>query len=124
MSFLVSLQIENAKEQAFAEAYGRLVTDSRALTQSYQTEIGKWKSRQFNNGTMISITDQYLPKSQKLIDRAKELQSTGKYSKSRDFSIQSFQSELESYRHFRSFLVTLDRVEDAMSTQLLSDAKI
>ena len=53
MSSLVSLQLDNAKEQAFAEAYGRLVTDSRALTQSYQTEIGKWKSKQFNNGTMI-----------------------------------------------------------------------
>lgn len=73
MSFLVSLQLENAKEQALAEAYGRLVTDSRALTQSYQTEIGKWKSKQYNNGTMISITDRYLPKFQKLIDRAKEL---------------------------------------------------
>lgn len=120
--FLLSLQSENAKEQAFAEAYGRLVADSRTLTQTYQTEIGKWKSKQYNNGTMISITDQYLPKFQLLIDRAKELQSTGKYSKSRDFSIQPFQSELESYRHFRSFLVTGDRAEDAKSTQLLSDA--
>jgi hypothetical protein len=116
------LQLENAKEQAFAEAYDRLVTDSRALTQSYQTETGKWKSKKYNNGTMISITDQYLPNFQKLIDRAKELQSIGKYSKSRDFSIQLFQSELESYRHFRSFLVTGDRVEDAKSTHLLSDA--
>ena len=95
ISFFISLQLENAKEQAFVEAYGRLVTDSRTLTQTYQTEIGKWKSKQYNNGTMISITDQYLPKFQLLIDRAKELQSTGKYSKSRDFSIQSFQSELE-----------------------------
>jgi hypothetical protein len=71
---------------------------------------------------MISITDQYLPKFQLLIDRAKQLQSTGKYSKSRDLSVQSFQSELESYRHFRTFLVTGDRAEDAKSTELLSDA--
>lgn len=122
ISVIVSLQLENTKAQAFAESYGRLVTDSRALTQAYQSEIGKWKAKQYNNNTMISLTDQYLPKFQSLVDRAKELQPTEKYIKTRDFSIQSFQSEMESYRHFRNFLSTGDRSEDSKSTQLLSDA--
>lgn len=122
ISVIVSLQLEDAKAQAFAESYGRLVTDSRALTQTYQSEIGKWKAKQYNNNTMISLTDQYLPKFQSLVDRAKELQPTEKYIKTRDFSIQSFQSEMESYRHFRNFLSTGDKSEDSKSTQLLSDA--
>jgi hypothetical protein len=122
ISFVVSLQIENAKAQVFAESYGRLVADSRTLTQTYQGEVGKWKAKQYNNGSMISITDQYLPKFQSLVDRAKALQPPGKYVKTRDFSLQSFQSEMESYRHFRNFLATGDRVEDNKSTQLLSDA--
>src|ERR1051325_5349399 len=74
ISFIVSLQLENAKAQTFAESYGRLVADSRTLTQTYQGEIGKWKAKQYNNGNMISITDQYLPKFQSLVDRAKALQ--------------------------------------------------
>lgn len=122
ISIIVSLQLQNTKAQAFAESYGRLVTDSRALTQTYQSEIGKWKAKQYNNNTMISLTDQYLPKFQSLVDRAKELQPTEKYTKTRDFSILSFQSEMESYRHFRNFLSTGDRSEDSKSTQLLSDA--
>jgi hypothetical protein len=122
ISVIVSLQLENTKAQAFAESYGRLVTDSRALTQTYQSEIGKWKAKQYNNNTMISLTDKYLPKFQSLVDRAKELQPAEKYIKTRDFSIQSFQSEIESYRHFRNFLSTGDRSEDSKSTQLLSDA--
>lgn len=122
ISVIVSLQLQNTKAQAFAESYGRLVTDSRALTQTYQSEIGKWKAKQYNDNTMISLTDQYLPKFQSLVDRAKELQPTEKYIKTRDFSILSFQSEMESYRHFRNFLSTGDRSEDSKSTQLLSDA--
>lgn len=122
ISVIVSLQLQNTKAQAFAESYGRLVTDSRALTQTYQSEIGKWKAKQYGNNTMISLTDQYLPKFQSLVDRAKELQPTEKYIKTRDFSILSFQSEMESYRHFRNFLSTGDRSEDSKSTQLLSDA--
>ena len=122
ISFIVSLQLENAKAQTFAESYGRLVADSRTLTQTYQGEIGKWKAKQYNNGNMISITDQYLPKFQSLVDRAKALQPPGKYVKTRDFSIQSFLSEIESYRHFRNFLATGDRAEDSKSTQLLSYA--
>lgn len=122
ISVIVSLQLQNTKAQAFAASYGRLVTDSRALTQAYQSEIGKWKTKQYSNNTMISLTDQYLPKFQSLVDRAKELQPTEKYIKTRDFSILSFQSEMESYRHFRNFLSTGDRSEDSKSTQLLSDA--
>ena len=71
---MFSLQLQNTKAQAFAESYGKLVTDSRNLTQSYQSQVGKWKLKQYDNGTMTSITDQYLPKFQSLVDRAKALQ--------------------------------------------------
>ena len=122
IALAVYLQLENAKIQAYTESYGRLVADSRLLTQSYQSEIGKWKSKQYDNATMVSITDKYLPKFQSLVDRAGQLQPPEKYAKSRDFSIQSFRSEIESYKHFRNFLTTGNGAEDIKSTQLLSDA--
>ena len=122
VAFAVYLQLQRSKVQTFTEAYGKLLDDSRTLTHNYQNEVGKWKLKQYSNSTMISITDQYLPKFQSLIDSAKALPSSDKYTKARDFTIQSFQSELESYKHFRNLLATGNKGEDTKSTQLLSDA--
>ena len=118
----VYLQMQRSNTQAFSEAYTRLIDDSRRLTYNYQNEVGKWKLKQYSNDTMISITDQYLPKFQLLVDKAKSLPDSEKYSKVRGFTIQSFQSEIESYKHFRNLLVTDNNAEDGKSTQLLSDA--
>ena len=71
---------------------------------------------------MISITDNYLPKFQSLVDRAKLLPDSEKYIQARDFNIKLFQSEIESYKHFRNLLATGNNEEDSKSTQLLSDA--
>jgi hypothetical protein len=122
LAFMFSLQLQNTKAEAFVESYGKLVTDSRNLTQSYQSQVGKWKLKQYDNSTMVSITDQYLPKFQSLVDRAKALQPPQKFTRSRDFLVLSFQSEMESYKHFRNFLTTGLRAEDDVSTKFLSDA--
>ena len=71
ISFIVSLQLENTRVEAYRQSYAKIVADSRTLTQNYQSEIGKWNSKQYDNNTMISITNQYLPKFQSLIDRTK-----------------------------------------------------
>jgi hypothetical protein len=100
-----------------------VTNDSHLLTQSYQKEIGKWQSKQYDNKTMTSVTDNYLPKFQKLVNRAEALQpTTAKYLQPKDLYIKSLQSEIESYKHFRNFLVTGNKTEDDISTQLLSNA--
>jgi hypothetical protein len=107
----------------FHVAYEMLINNSHALTQSYQKEIGKWQSKQYDNKTMILITDKYLPEFQKLVNRAQALQpTTAKYLQARDLYIKSLQSEIWSYMHFRYFLVTGNKTEDDISTQLLSNA--
>jgi hypothetical protein len=109
--------------QPFQLSYEMLINESYSLTQSYQKEIGKWQSRQYDNKTMILITDNYLPKFQKLVNRAASLQpTTSKYLQAKDLYIKSLQSEIGSYMYFRSFLVTGSRTEDDTSTQLLSNA--
>jgi hypothetical protein len=109
--------------QSFHVAYEMLINDSHALTQSYQKEIGKWESKQYDNKTMISITDNYFPEFQKLVNRAQALQpTTAKYLQAKDLYIKSLQFEIGSYTHFRSFLVTNNKIEDDTSTQLLSNA--
>src|SRR5438128_979504 len=60
----------NITQTSFHKSYEILINDSRLLTQTYQNEVGKWQLKQYNNSTMASITDSYLPKFQKLVDRA------------------------------------------------------
>jgi hypothetical protein len=109
--------------QPFHVPYETLINDSRSLTQSYQSEIGKWQSKEYDNKTMILITDKYLPEFQKLVNRAQALQpTTAKYLQAKDLYIKSIQSEIGSYVHFRNFLVTGNKTEDDISTQLLSNA--
>jgi hypothetical protein len=109
--------------QPFHVAYETLINDSHSLTQSYQREIGKWQSKQYDNKTMISITDKYLPEFQKLVNRAQALHpTTAKYLQAKDWYIKSLQSEIGSYMHFRNILATGNRTEDSISIQLLSNA--
>jgi hypothetical protein len=109
--------------QIFHTSYEMLINDSHSLTQSYQKEIGKWQSKQYDNKTMISVTDNYLPKFEKLVNRAEALQpTTAKYLQAKDLYIKSIQSEMGSYKHFRNYLVTGNKTEDDISTQLLSNA--
>jgi hypothetical protein len=118
-----SSMLTDNKTQSFHVAYETLINDSHSLTESYQKEIGKWQSKQYDNKTMVLITDKYLPEFQKLVSREQALQpTTPKYLQAKDLYIKSLQSEIESYMYFRSFLVTGDRTEDNTSTQLLSNA--
>ena len=102
------------------------------MTQNYQSEIGKWLLKQYDNKTMVLITDKYLPQFQKLVTRAQALQpvtraqalqpTTTKYLQAKDLYVKSLQSEIGSYMHFRSFLATGNNTEDDISTQLLTNA--
>jgi hypothetical protein len=117
--------VNDKTQTSFHKSYEILVNDSNKLTQSYQNEIAKWQSKQYDNKTMISVTDNYLPKFQQLVNRAKALQpgnSNLKYIQARDLYIKSLQSEIESYKHFRNFLVSGNSLENEKSTEFLSDA--
>ena len=108
---------------SFEESFAKLVNDTRSLSLSYQNEIGKWQSHQHDNTSMISITDDYLPKFQNVFDRAKELKPPSEgYKRALDLFAKSIQSEMASHIHFRNFLATSDLKENERSIQLFSDA--
>jgi len=120
---LVSIIITDDVAQSFHIAYETLISDSHSLTQNYQGEIGKWLSKQYDNKTMVLITDKYLPQFQKLVTRAQALQPiTTKYLQAKDLYVKSLQSEIGSYMHFRNFLATGNNTEDDISSQLLTNA--
>ena len=55
---------------SFVNSFEKVVNESHNLTQSYQHEAGKWKTRQYDNKTMISITNNYLLKYENLVNES------------------------------------------------------
>ena len=83
---------------------------------------GKWKTHQYDNKTMISITNNYLLKYENLVNESKALHPPKQYQNATDLYTKSLESELQSYTHFRNYLSTNNTAENELSTRLLSDA--
>src|SRR5437016_228203 len=103
---------------SFVNSFAKLVKDAHDLTQSYQNEFGKWKMHQHDNKTMISIINNYLPKYENLVSQSKTLH----YQNATDLYTKSLGSELQSYIHFRNYLLTNNSTENKLSSKYLSDA--
>src|SRR6478672_8433440 len=120
---MVILQLENAKVDKFSESYVKLSMDLGNLSQDYQGKVGKWKLKEYDNKTMASITDAYLPKFQEMANKVENLNPPDRFKKTVEFSVKSIQSEMQSYMHFRNFLITNNPKENETSNALLSDAQ-
>jgi ABC-type lipoprotein release transport system permease subunit len=120
VAFMVLLQVSNAKNNDFRKSIDSIAFDAVALTQEYQAEESKWTNKQYDNSTMITIVDNYLPKYQQLIDRANMLDTPDRYKEARGFLVSAIQSEKESNEHFRNYLVTGDQKEYERSSDLLT----
>ena len=107
----------------FEESFAKLVSETRSLSLSYQTEIGKWQVNHRDNISMISITNDYLQRFQEIVEKSEELKppSSG-YKRALDLFAKSIQSEMASHIHFQNFLATGDLKEEERSIQLFSDA--
>jgi hypothetical protein len=99
-----------------------IVLQSTNLTGSYNDEIGKWLSKQYDNSTMISITEMFLPKFEALIKSAENVSYPTASKYVYDALVNSLKSESESYKHFRNYLISGNGTENETSTDLLSDA--
>ena len=96
------------------------MNQAQYLTKSYHDEIGKWTSGKYDNYTLISITDSFLPKFENLIISTKNMTCPREYKYIHEALVNSLESETDSYRHFRNYLVSGNMTEDEISTDLLS----
>jgi type II secretory pathway pseudopilin PulG len=122
---IVIVQLQNIKRQSFVESFEGLVSKAHMLTQSYQKEVGKWQAKQYDNKTMISITNEYLPKYKGLLNESKSLNpppATKLYQNAVKLYTKSIELELESNIDFRNYLSTGNLAENETSSRLLSDA--
>jgi hypothetical protein len=109
------------QQTAFVNSFQKLVGDANNLTQSYQSEVTKWKNHQFDNKTMITVTDSYLPKYEKLINQSKTMQSPAEFQNATNLYTKSLESELQGYMHFKNYLSTNNSTENQLSKQSLSN---
>jgi len=114
--------ISNTSLQQFRSSLSGIVNQSLSLTKSYQDEIGKWRVNQYDNSTIISITDSYVPKFENLVNSAQNLSFPKDYKNIHDALVNSLKSETDSYKHFRNYLVSGNKTEDKISTDLLTKA--
>jgi hypothetical protein len=116
---------DNSNEEGyFVNSFQTIVIKSHLLTHNYQVQVAKWERRGYDNQTMASITDNYLPKYQNLIKETMSLsfQAPSKYGKAIELYLKSLESELQSYIYFKNYLLTGNLMENETSVQLLSEA--
>jgi hypothetical protein len=118
IAFMVFLQMETSRNNEFKREFERIVIDTNALTQQYTSEEDMWLSR--DNGTMIQIIDQYLPRYDELIERAKALNTPERYKSAHDYLVSAIELERQSHQHFRNYLTTDDQSEYEKSSEMIS----
>jgi hypothetical protein len=118
IAFMIFLQVDTSRNNDFKRAFEDIVIDTNALTQQYTAEEDKWLSR--DNNTMIQVIDQYLPRYDELIERAKALNTPEKYKLAHGYLVSSIELERQSYQHFRNYLATADQSEYEKSSEMIS----
>ena len=122
VSNIIAIATSQSDLEYFRSALSHIVNESQQLTKSYQDEIRKWTSGQYDNYTLISVTDSFLPKFDNLTSNAKNMTYPNEYKYVHEALVNSLFSETESYRHYRDYLVSGNKTEDEVSTDLLSQA--
>ena len=118
IAFMVFLQVEASRNNEFKRAFEKIVIDTNALTQDYTIQEDQWLSR--DNNTLIQVIDQYLPKYDMLVERAKALDPPEKYKSAQEYLVSAIDLERQSYQHFRNYLVTGEESEYEISSDMIS----
>lgn len=123
VTFSNSSQLSLAQDStSFVNSFENLLKKTNTLSQSYHNETGKFTKGQYDNKTMVAITDNYLPKFQNLVSESKALQPPKQYQNGTDLYTKSLESELQSYTHFRNYLSTHNSTKNKLYSKLLSDS--
>jgi hypothetical protein len=108
--------------EKFRSELNTIIVQSTNLTGSYNDEIGKWQSKQYDNTTMNNITELFLQKFEALTKAAENVNYPPDFKYVHDALVNSLKSETESYKHFRNYLISGNSQENETYTNLLTDA--
>jgi hypothetical protein len=75
-SYKSSVELSASPQTGLREFYSNLhaiVNQSQTLTKTCQDEIGKWRFNQYDNATMIRITNLFIPKFENITNSARNM---------------------------------------------------
>ena len=107
--------------QVFRNSLSDIVNKSKNLTMSFQEKVPALNVES-SNSSRIEMIDLFLPNFETLLKNATNIDYPSDLKSVRDALVNSLKFETDSYRHYRSYLISGNRTEDSISTDLLTKA--
>ena len=111
-------EISNASKELIINLFDNV----NSVSNEYQNELAKEKESINNNMTIVNKTNEYIDKLEKIILLAKEYNIQKDYKPLLNSYINSLQNEIESYIHYKNYILTGNNTENKLSLDLLSKA--
>jgi hypothetical protein len=111
-------EIPNASKEFIINLFDNV----NIASSEYENELTKEKESIDNNMTIMNKTNEYINKLEKIISLAKEYNIEEEYRPLLTSYIYSLQNEIESYIHYKNYILTGNNTENKLSLDLLSKA--
>jgi hypothetical protein len=109
-------EIPNASKEFIINLFDNV----NSVSNEYQNELAKEKESINNNMTIVNKTNEYIDKLEKIILLAKEYNIQKNYKSLLNSYINSLQNEIESYIHYKNYILTGNNTENKLSLDFLS----
>lgn len=109
-------EIPNASKEFIINLFDNV----NSVSNEYQNELAKEKESINNNMTIVNKTNEYIDKLEKIILLAKEYNIQKDYKPLLNSYINSLQNEIESYIHYKNYILTGNNTENKLSLDFLS----
>ena len=113
-------EIPNASKEFIINLFDNV----NSVSNEYQNELAKEKESINNNMTIVNKTNEYIDKLEKIILLAKEYNLQKDYKPLLNSYINSLQNEIESYIHYKNYILTGNNTENKLSLDFLSKSLI
>ena len=113
-------EISNASKELIINLFDNV----NSVSNEYQNELAKEKESINNNMTIVNKTNEYIDKLEKIILLAKEYNIQKDYKSLLNSYINSLQNEIESYIHYKNYILTGNNTENKLSLDFLSKSLI
>jgi hypothetical protein len=113
-------EIPNASKEFIINLFDNV----NSVSNEYQNKLAKEKESINNNMTIVNKTNEYIDKLEKIILLAKEYNLQKDYKPVLNSYINSLQNEIESYIHYKNYILTGNNTENKLSLDFLSKSLI
>ncbi len=106
----------------YASYFVAVTNKAKNLTDEYQHAIVIKELGNSSNSTIAKITENYLPKFVAQFNEFNNTLTPTKYAKAKENLARSFNDEIKSYEHYKTYLLTNNSTENDISTDYLSSS--